>query len=287
MPETPDLRGQIRRFGGIRRHSVTADRLAYLAATHWNHRGRVVLVYSMPKVGSATMHRAIAQCTDRPVLHFHNLTRAQLKADKRWWYEHSSDHHLLWQWRGEYARARVTVDRRSRWDVVHGVREPIARTLSHFFHQGERAGYLSRDVAPDDVDIERLRALYLDRRLWTTDWFRAEFQPGTGIDVYARRFPTDEGCAEYGNDRFRSLLVRQEDLARVGAPALNRFLGTSTIELPRWNSAERKFYQPVYERFRSEVRLPEEVIERAYSSEQARHFYTPSELDAFRARWLG
>jgi hypothetical protein len=35
------------------------------------------------------------------------------------------------------------------------------------------------------------------------------------------------------------------------------------------------------------VRLPEEVIERAYTSEQARHFYTPSELDAFRARWLG
>lgn len=288
MNPATDLRGPIRRLSALRRRSVTLDKISYLAALHARHRGDVVLVYSMPKVASSTMRRAIAESTGRPALHFHNMTRAALDADRDWWRQQSADRHLLWQWRGEYARYRVRYGRHpGKWQVVNGIREPIARSLSAFFHMGQRAGYFDADTRADDVDLEAMRAQFVAYFPSYSDWFRNEFQPATGLDVYETPFDWAQGYAEYENDRFHVLTIRQEDLASAGPAALTRHLQEDDIQLPRRNAADRKFYEPLYRRFKNEVRLPARLIDDAYSTEQARHFYSPAELDDFRAAWGG
>lgn len=256
-----------------------------MAGLHLHLRGDVVLVYSMPKVASSTIRKAIAESTNRPALHFHNMTREALEADKTWWVENSADRHLLWQWRGEYARYRVKLSPRRKWDVVNGVREPIARALSAFFHMGERAGYLNPEMSPDDIDLDELRSRFIAYYPSYDDWFRREFHPATGIDVYTQPFDWDRGYAVYENDRFRVLTIRQEDLSTKGTHAIAEFLHEDHVELPRRNTADRKFYHPLYRRFAEQVQLPEQLIESAYSSEQARHFYSPAELDRFRELW--
>jgi hypothetical protein len=286
MSQATPLLGR-KRLSKVRRRSATIDRATYLVGLHLRHRGDMVLVYSMPKVGSSTMQNAIVQSTSRPALHFHNMTRAALAADKQWWRENSDDHHMTWQWRGEYARYRVRLGRtRAKWDIVNGVREPIARLLSAFFQVGQREGFIDPDLPPDQVDLDRLRDRFV-ARLPGEDWFRSEFEPATGLDVYRTRFDSTVGWGVVENERFRALTIRQEDLERVGPTAMAAFLDEDRVELPRRNLADEKSYQALYARFRDEVRLPGELVEAVYSSEQATHFYSPAELDTYRARWLG
>jgi hypothetical protein len=288
MTQATALRGRFRRLSSVRSRSATLDKASYLVNLHRGNRGDVVLVYSMPKVASSTLRRAIVESTGRPALHFHNMTREALAADKDWWRANSDDRHTSWQWRGEYARYRVRFGRRrDKWDIVNGVREPIARALSAFFQVGKREGFLDDQVPPDEVDLDPLRARFLSYFGGQGDWFRREFQPATGLDVYASPFDWAAGYCELENDRFRSLTIRQEDLARVGPTALGAFLGTDRVELPRRNVASEKFYNELYSRFRDEIQLPERLVEMAYTSEQARHFYSPAERDEFTKQWLG
>jgi hypothetical protein len=287
MKQATAPRGRVRRLSSVRSRSATIDKASYLVSLHLRSRGDVVLVYSMPKVASSTIRRAIVESTHRPALHFHNMTRQALAADKEWWREHSDDHHTSWQWRGEYARHRVRFGRpRGKWDIVNGVREPIARSVSALFQVGEREGFLDPETSPDEVDLGPLRERFLTYFTGQGDWFRDELEPATGLNVYARPFDWAAGYGTVENDRFRSMTIRQEDLARVGAPAIGEFLGCDDVALPRRNAAEEKFYHSLYTRFGDEVQLPESLVDKAYSSEQARHFYSPAELNEFRARWL-
>ena len=85
----------------------------------------------------------------------------------------------------------------------------------------------------------------------------------------------------------RALVMRRESLDRAPR-ALARLIGRDEpVPLPRTNVAEDKDYAELYRGFLDAIRVAPEVLDRAYSSRFARHFYSEEERAGFRRRWEG
>ena len=253
--------------------------------------GKPIVVYTIGKTGSSTVLATLAEAVpDRPVYQVHHLQPERVERSERHYRSLprpiATGHVLAAQYLSRH-RPPTPDDP---WDVITLVREPVAQDVSVFFQVGERRGLFRLDgegrlVEPASVDelVERFRT-WRDHED-DVRWFDDDFAPSLGIDVYARPFDAAAGFARYDGDRARVLLLRNEDLRRVGSAALGDFLGIDPPALVAANVGAEKRYAEVYAEFRSRP-VPAELAESLYGSKLARHFYSAAELDGFRAAWL-
>ncbi|MEQ8841674.1 MAG: putative capsular polysaccharide synthesis family protein [Acidimicrobiales bacterium] len=284
--------------GAIRRllTGTGLDHRVYALHLRRTYGARPLVVYSLPKVGSTTLLHT-ARAGGRAALPAHRLSprgRAA-EATQREIHPPTLRSTKVWRagygglWRSEYLARRFasTSPTDPKWEIVTGVRDPVARSISAFFHAGERSDNVDPTLAPDEVDLDELRARWV-ATYWrgaSFDWFSQELESTTGIDVFATPFPHAAGHETYANERFRVLLVRNEDIDRVGAEALARFLATPHRTPPASNRSDDKQYGGIYRRFLDTLTVPDEILDHAYESRLAAHFYTPQERSAFRQKW--
>lgn len=245
-----------------------------------------VFVWSMAKTASTSLEHAVEAGLGRPALHCHRITPAGRAAIRR--AEERDRSVERDRWTGEFVhRLSMSPAPSGRWEVVCGVRDPMSRSVSQFFQVAAPMGYLAGDGA--GVATRDLWDRYVDFHgsyIGDRDWFVDELQAATGIDVYAQPFDWSRGWQSYTNDRWKVLVIRFEDLPRVASAALEAFFDTGEpIAVPRQNAAADKAVGDAYRRFRAEAVVPEDTLAGAYGTRQARHFYSPQELEAFRSRW--
>lgn len=255
---------------------------------------RPVFVYQMAKVGSRSVEAALrssflAEGLAAEIYHVHTLARIEQR--RKQMSEELADPTDALRSLDHAARVRSIMEghRAGGFDVVTLVREPVARAVSAFFH---RLSWHLPDwkelVAKGDLEPARLVDFFLDiERPWESDWFDEELKPVCCIDVYGFRFPAEEGFSIYEvpDSPARVLLIRTEDLDRVGPRALSRFFRIGVGAIPRINTAEDRPQGQLYRAFVS-WGLPESFVERCYRTKMARHFYTPSEIESFKRRWI-
>lgn len=258
----------------------TLRKWRYWAALARQTAGRhPVLVYSMPKVGTTSLAEAGERATGRRSLKCHHVVeRAHpdtAAAERRI------------SWRGEYVSHLLRLSRRHRWEVICGVRDPVDQAISMVFQRWSTLVASGRASDGGDV-VPRLAGEVVShlRRRRSLDWFDAELRAATGVDVLAEPFDPGAGHRIYDEGRFRVLLVRFEDLARVGPEALRTFFGlTAPPELGVRNAAADKQRADVYDELRTSLVLPDDVLDLAYESRLARRFYSDDERRAARTRW--
>jgi hypothetical protein len=252
---------------GLRRRSVAVDRIASKAELAVMLRTQdPVLIYSMGKAGTSTLTATLEQATDRPIIKVHAISPEGI-AERR--PTHGERPRILWT--GEQLRRSF---RRSRpWTVISCVREPVARAVSAYFYSGRT------DPSPAAVGafVEELAA---------HDWFDAEMATTIGLDVYAEPFDPAQGWAVYRHEQFRVLLLRTEDLRRVGPAALQEHLGLAAPPpIVDRNLGVDQELGRAYRAFTDTACLSRALVEAVYRIELAQHFYSPAERDAFARRW--
>lgn len=283
------------------RHGEGEGRLPAPAEVHESHLGTVrtdpIVVYQMGKVGSSTVQASLIQSyrslgLDVPVYDIHSFNRIEIweKMFIRWAKQgqHTADSlQVVRQARG--IKGEIQRNRQQRWNLVTLVREPVARVVSAFFQA-------LPELMPDwqslyesgDLTIHELRELYFRKfnQHWTTGtWFDDQMRPVFGIDVYAAPFPIAEGYQIYPPRRnVHLLLIRLEDLDRVGSSAFRAYLGLDDVRFTRANVSREKDYSRLYQDW-MRTPLPAPYVKRMYETKYARHFYAPDELEAFAHRW--
>lgn len=285
-------------LGPVLRNRALTERLQTLRF-RWRHRGRwpVVLVHQMARVGSLTVMRALRRSApglDLYHTHYLNpdtITRYRAQFDRIHDVTGRAGLHL------EFLSAchlRRQLDRGvvGRWRIVTLVRDPLERTVSAFFkHFPYTFPERGLRFLEDPANVPALIELFLDdseiERSFTLDWFEREVEAVFGIDVYATPFPHDAGHVHAAGPSADLLVLRLEDLDRVGPAALAAFLDTPPLTLEARNRSEDSSYRETYRRFRDALSPPAAFLDRMYDSRLARHFYTTSELAAFRDRWTG
>jgi hypothetical protein len=117
------------------------------------------------------------------------------------------------------------------------------------------------------------------------EWFDAEIRGLLGLDVFAEEFSKDEGYQIYTQKNFELLVIRMEDLDRVGRIVVREFLGLPEFNLLRENIGSDKKYAEAYREVKRKIILPNEYLDSCYKSKYFRHFYSGSEADYFREKW--
>lgn len=259
-----------------------------------------LLVYQMGKVGSSSVTQHLRnRLDDWEVFQIHTLTQAgALRVEER--YRRAStirsrsliDRHIL---ESRYLMRLLDGSRKTPLKTISMVRDPVARNISAFFQTFEvdfaqKYRESGEDAAFENIDVDELVDTFLFnsqqfRHEYPLVWFDEELRVSLGIDVYKVPFDHARGTQTYQNPQCDLLVMKMEDFSRALIPSVEAFLNVEVGEVQPSNTAASKPYSKVYRDFVESIRLPEEYLDKVYSSRFVRHFYSDDEIEAFLERW--
>lgn len=246
-----------------------------------------LLIWQMGKVGSKSVEAALASVDYAGAMfHVHVLSdelirrgeifrRAQQADNKAYYYNIA-------------LRQRLQSDPRE-WKIISLVREPVGRNISAFFQNLDIYGDGLDCHNPQNLDttvdtlIQRFVNDFDHQR--ALEWMSLELEAVGGFDVYGQPFPVDKGCQVLETDNKQALILRVDDLNRVGEAALQAFTGLPEIRLRSENVGDSKSYGSVYKAFKERLVLDKSYMDAMYDSPYARHFYTDDERRGFARRY--
>lgn len=250
-----------------------------------------IVIYSMGKVGSTTIQATLEQlCLPNPIFHVHFLAwdyLEEIEAYRRSFRQEPVAHL-------EAGKAlRFFADRtwgRVRWKLITLVREPVGREISDLFENlrtfpqfRELSGEALAEAA--SAHLREFFNHFNEAEDYACNWFDRELKQVFGFDIYAAPFAPHQGYAICRAENADILLIRLEDLSRVGAQALNEFLGLEQVTLVNANQGQQKAYQQVYRQVTGKIRFSANTLEAVYNSRYARKFYSAVEIERFKQRW--
>jgi hypothetical protein len=254
-----------------------------------------IIIYQPGKVGSSTVLASLNQSlhsasTKAEIYHAHHLNHLeQMEADIKSKFpnpQKSLEKLAI----DKELRRQIDEKPNQRWNVISLTREPVARTISTVFEMldvifpGWKAKY-----GAGEWDLHEMQDTIVKRYVsgpGPGDWYDTQMKPVFDVDVYAQPFPHQQGYEVYhGKNHSRLLLLRLEDLNRVGQKVFSDFLNLKDFELVRANVGEQKEYSDLYRDFKK-LPLPAAYLEKMYSSRYARQFYTDAEINGFYQKWI-
>ncbi len=168
--------------------------------------------------------------------------------------------------------------------IITLTRDPVARNFSAFF------AHLKRFIPNiDDVystlSVQEYVTIFVDN--YNSEgyltWFENNIERYMGIDVYEQNFDPDKG---YLIIEPNLLILRVEDLDTKGVKGIKEFVGVDIGKPRRSNRREDwKIIGPYYAKAKRECVMPQEFLDKMYSSRYATYFYTAEEIEGFRKKW--
>ena len=172
---------------------------------------------------------------------------------------------------------------------VTAVRDPIARILSQAFYrsEGHRVAH-GVDIVRDQQALiawwDASAAAHPD--IWS-QWFDDTFKATFGFDFREHLFDHERKSLRFASDRFRLLVLRQEDDWRLKEAELGWLLDREGVALRSVNDAVNQGYLVPYQLFLRSFVAPAAWLDAYYENDVMKHFYTEREREAFRVRWSG
>ncbi len=165
------------------------------------------------------------------------------------------------------------------------VREPIARHISAFFQALYGFGrLLQRNIAGMGFQ-GALRGFMLSKDYYPETWFKTEFLPVTGIDVFRHPFDVEKGYTIIRENGIEVLIMTMEHLSSLEG-VIGEFIGNSDFKLPKENVGAEKDYARLYKETLDTVKIPREFYDHYYNDNPLmKHFYSQADIEKFAARW--
>ena len=257
-------------------------------------KGVPIFVYQMGRVGSRTVVDTLnSQNISRPIFHIHYLRRDGLDflREKAEFMERAYPGKAFWA--GLFLRENLDKYDFNYIDIIVLTRDPVARNLSAFFHSmdfwyPQLRNYSDKNEFSEEI-YSQIKTVFLEHynHERPLQWFDQELKEVFGINVFQEKFPTHHGYQIYQHSQARVLVIKLERLNEVYRQALKAFLDLdfTNISLAKANVSDSKSYNQLYQKFINWLRLPKKYLDRMYSSQYARHFYTREEISIFRKRW--
>lgn len=255
-----------------------------------------VFVLQMGRVGSASVTVAVKNAyqalgIDVPVYHNHYIAHYDLIIERASFdlRDYSAAKHDI-----EHVDMKnrtelfACLENQQPVKLISLVRDPVARNVSAFF-------FAFSSFVPDWKERElhqplsagELCNIFESKRAFIQtafNWFDEQLKDGLGIDIYSVPFDKSRGWQIYKHGLVEVLIVRMEDLYRVGENALRRFLRLPHVQMVKVNTGEEREAYELYRRFLTHP-ISQEYLEMTYATKLARHFYTEDEREQFIQRW--
>lgn len=240
------------------------------------------IVYQMGKVGSTTVIDALNATGRIRAFQAHRLNpesiarnQQRFRAGETYYRDMIFERGLYrWLWRQRRPVKIVTI-----------LREPFSQTYSGFFQNLKRS--TRGQIDPSTATVDTLKPYFLD---WedlgiATRWIETEYMPVLAHNPYSYPFDPALGWSVINTDRFEILIMKLELNDNEKTKLVAKFLDLEDVTMDRENIGENKPYAALYQRFRSEVRIPKETADKWVETRYVQHFFTPEEGAAARGRF--
>lgn len=167
--------------------------------------------------------------------------------------------------------------------IITPVRDIVARNFSGFFAS------LKNFVPYEDWDtftVEQYVDVFVNEYPHDgyLDWLERKIDIPLNVSIYDHPFDPEKGYIIID----RLLLFRIEDFDEKGNQILKEFLGDAVNIKPRRSNVLGTIHKaagPHYARVKEAHAMPEEFLDKMYSSKYSTHFYSDAEIEGFRKIW--
>ncbi|VAW85380.1 hypothetical protein MNBD_GAMMA16-1662 [hydrothermal vent metagenome] len=253
-----------------------------------------VIVYQMGKVGSTAIVEGLHNSSrNTPIFHVHFLAKPRIDdAYYRLRKLRTKFNANTWcLYESEFVRRYVIGAKNpSKIKLITLFREPIARNISSFFYNIDKyvPAFNTFDIE-DPISIKKLEKLYLNNFVeheYAIQWFSDELEATFGINVFESKFNTQKGYVIIKDAHTEVLVIKLEKLKDCALNSIEEFLGIKDFTLHKANTSEEQPYNEFYKKFLKEAKLPVSYIDKMYSSQFMKHFYSTEEINQFREKWI-
>lgn len=237
-------------------------------------KNSVYVIYTMGKVGSTTLYSTLwEKIPHENLYHVHFLSEAGMRKRE----EFHNDPNVTAEDRKIIEYINQHPDKKLK--IITLVREPLSRDISDLF-QCLHIYFPDKEVS-QITDHDLRSKLEINNYQHTLHWFDEEFKEYLKFDIYETSFDKKKGYQIYKNENLEVLLIRVEDLSRCYREALYEFTGVYFDELINTNLTDDKESAELNKRFKKNIRIEKEQLEKLYASKYVRHFYTDEEIASF------
>jgi hypothetical protein len=257
---------------------------------------RCILVHQMGKVGSSAIVRSLEDLNlETPVFHTHSLNLQELNNRISRHLEALPNNFGDIFIKGHLRTSKLLVSalkkksKRRKWKIITLVREPISRNISAFFQNTTGYDNFIESIRNGLLDNELVLDKFLNDYAHNSplEWLDLEIKDVFGLDLYQDDFPKSEGYKIYSaGSEFDIMVIRIEDLNHCHKKAFKEFLGIENFSLSKENISLNKEYSDIYHSFLKQVSIPSWYVDKMYSSKYFKHFYSDSEIENYRKKWL-
>ncbi len=117
------------------------------------------------------------------------------------------------------------------------------------------------------------------------DYFNLNYKEPFDINIFDCSFDYKKGYTIIRKENIEVLIYRFENLPEIFPFAIEVYFGISGIELPRVNISSQKKYANTYEATKNNFYLEKNILDKIYSSEVVKKFYSDHEIDGFYKKW--
>lgn len=166
--------------------------------------------------------------------------------------------------------------------IISGVRMPIERDISMYFHN------LKISASTLESDMPSLLS-HFESSFPVGDcvtWFDKELNRLVGIDIYSYPFDTSSGFSIYKIGKVRLFLYDISALSSIQAE-IGRFLGVEDYRLIAKNQSSKKHYHSVYKIFLDSYQPDPIFVKNLLSTRYVKHFFSNSVHNSIKEKWIG
>jgi hypothetical protein len=244
---------------------------------------KVVLIYQMGKVGSTTIYESIKNIDGLYCLHVHRITQAGI--DKVGiGFSNKGLALPIHLFIGNLVRKHFFSNRKMgnrKKIIITLVREPVERNFSAYFENMTKWNLNNPNT---DQLIESFIQDY-DHSI-PLEWFDDEFKVATGIDIYDYDFSKEKGWLILEKENSKVLILKVECTYQEKIKALSQILELDDIKLVNKNVGNSKTYAEEYNDFKSTITLPNSYFSLMSQSKYSDFFYSESERESIRQKYL-
>ena len=264
------------------------------------HYPEIILVYQMGKVGSSTLFQSLNQSlSHQGIYHIHTLNPELIKevfAKKKLHQQFYTNHRYALAHHFIVSRClsrNLSLLKQKKLKVITAIRDPVARNISAFFEHREKTDRALTDRT-NSLQIEEIIAAFWEEQKeskaesFQDRWFNQELKATLGIDLLSKPFNKESGYEIFlakGKTSSSTLVIKLEHFSHCLEKAISEFL-QEEIKIKNKNLGRRKFYSELYQQFKQKIEFPQVYLEKIYSQECVRHFYSEAEINQFMNKWL-
>ena len=118
-------------------------------------------------------------------------------------------------------------------------------------------------------------------------WFEQHFDPVMGTCFQKMHFNKNRGYSTFRKDGMDVLVIRFEDLAKIGQKVIGDFLEIEDFKMKRDNISEKKEVGAIISSSIKHLNFSRGFLEKIYNNSYCSKFYTEKHIDDFMKRYLG